>query len=302
MKIQVIYFAIIALLLLLIQNKTVAQTEYPKNDLLNKRIIIAGDSIMKDAPTISQAEVISQLIEKPLTTSILLKTRPYSKKLSGQDIYLKAKPASLIIGMIHRGIKDTSSMANLASGYVIDGSGIGVTNYHVMLSYGYWSPEGKHGLIAQNGNGKNFAVSRILFASAQNDIVVFQLKLAGNEEIPSLSLAPKDAGIGADVYVLGNPNGVFFHLTKGSVANKYSDRVQTLNSSLFNYRNTMAITSDYGTGSSGGPVLDEYGNVIGTVSSTRAILSEGTGRNVPQMTIKNTIPVSTLKALIAGSL
>lgn len=37
------------------------------------------------------------------------------------------------------------------------------------------------------------------------------------------------------------------------------------------YRNIMAISADYAAGSSGAAIIDQYGNVIGTVSYTKTL-------------------------------
>jgi serine protease Do len=64
----------------------------------------------------------------------------------------------------------------------------------------------------------------------------------------------------------------------------------------------MEITTDYGAGSSGGPVLDKYGNLIGIVSATVPVgkdMKNSIGKDwyFQQMVIKQTIPVSALMSL-----
>jgi len=286
-------------LLALAGNKALAQTAFPMSDSYTKSLRAAGDSVIANHPSITQEAVLEQLAT-PALKPLNLATAKSSGKLADSEIYKKAKPAVLIIGMMYRSPVDTTTQANLATGYVIDPSGICVTNYHVMLAYAYSPKGGKHAFIAQNGQGKTFAIAKVLYSSAENDLAVFQLDLGNIKTIPSLALAEKDAEIGDPVYVLGHPQGVFYHFTKGIAANLYSEYVQVLNSKERTYRNTLAITADYGTGSSGGPILDDKGNVIGTVSSTRAVSQDVMGRS-PQMVIKNTIPVSSLKKLLPKS-
>jgi S1-C subfamily serine protease len=62
----------------------------------------------------------------------------------------------------------------------------------------------------------------------------------------------------------------------------------------------VSITADYARGSSGGPVLNDRGEVIGIVKSTQPIfyrMVEGKGENL-QMVIKLCIPSAKLLKLI----
>lgn len=281
-------------------SKVVAQAVYPASESYLKNLRVAGDSIMATHPSISPPDVLAQLSAVPLR-ALDLSAAKNSVKLSDPEIYKKARPAVLIIGMVYRSPTDTASQVNVASGYVIDPSGICVSNYHVMLAYANSPKDGQHAFVAQNGEGKTFAVARILYASAENDLAVFQLNLGSTKTLPSLTLAARDAEIGDPVYILGHPQGVYYHFTKGIAANLSSEHVPLVGGKTYTDRHTLAITADYGTGSSGGPVLDDKGNVIGTVSNTRTISQDTMGRSIPQMVIKNTIPLSSLKKLLSKS-
>jgi serine protease Do len=57
----------------------------------------------------------------------------------------------------------------------------------------------------------------------------------------------------------------------------------------------MSITADFAQGSSGGPVLDRRGNVIGVVAATLSLYNSD---NNLQMVSKEAIPVSRIRALI----
>ena len=61
----------------------------------------------------------------------------------------------------------------------------------------------------------------------------------------------------------------------------------------------MSITADYAKGSSGAPVLNNNGEVIGVVSSTNSIYYnkvKGREENL-QMVVKNCIPINALRRL-----
>ena len=66
----------------------------------------------------------------------------------------------------------------------------------------------------------------------------------------------------------------------------------------------MSITADYAKGSSGGPVLDADGHVVGMVCSTQSIYYDSRDKNKLQgplqMVVKNCIPVSAISAILGA--
>jgi S1-C subfamily serine protease len=87
-----------------------------------------------------------------------------------------------------------------------------------------------------------------------------------------------------------------YYFSQGFINNKYMEQTGEPNNRI--YREMMAISADYATGSSGGPVLDIYGNVVGTVSNTNMLLHSDMNPSV-QMIVKNTVPVESLWKIIA---
>ncbi|SFA51773.1 Trypsin-like peptidase domain-containing protein [Pedobacter suwonensis] len=251
------------------------------------------DSLFLKVKSVTADDVKTQLAENTQAISLnLLKTDKREK--TGNEIYELAKPATVTVGIAYLCPRCSNSHISESSGYVIDPSGIVVTNYHVAAMYANISDGNKPlGLTVRMANGKVYAVKSVLACSKTNDLALIKLVTDG-EKIPALSLA--QAGkVGDDVYVLGHPKGMHYFFSKGIVTNKYMEEAGEINKKFF--REMMAISADYATGSSGGPVTDSYGNVIGTVSNTKMFTHSEMNPSV-QMVVKNTVPVESLWKLI----
>ena len=61
--------------------------------------------------------------------------------------------------------------------------------------------------------------------------------------------------------------------------------------------NVLAITADYAKGSSGGPILNEHGAVVGIICQTRALFHDE-DETEPQITWKFSRPSSSLLAIL----
>lgn len=272
-----------------------AQVEFPSEDFYMKSIRQAGDSILNAKTSITPQEIAFDLTSKKALS--ILPSTVEEEFATNNALYTNTKPGVLVIGMGYRAPSDTSIRVNLASGYAISPDGICVTNYHVVATYASTSRADRTcAFWVRNGAGEFFAIKEVLKVSKEDDLAILQLDLGSkNSSIPYLSLSPDDAKIGDPIFVLATPQNLFYFFTAGIVSGKYQRR--SVNDGENINRNTLAITAEYAVGSSGGPILNKKGEVVGTVSSTQAISSDGFGRNV-QMVVKNAIPVSSLHNLL----
>ncbi|WP_145857561.1 S1 family peptidase [Pedobacter suwonensis] len=251
------------------------------------------DSLFLKVKSVTAEDAKTQLAENTKAIPLnLVKTD--KRKKDGNELYELAKPATVTVGIAYLCPRCSNSHISESSGYVIDPSGIVVTNYHVAAMYANISDGNKPlGLTVRMANGKIYAVKSVLACSKTNDLAIIKLATDG-EKIPALPLA--QAGkVGDDVYVLGHPKGMHYFFSKGIVTNKYMEEAGEINKKFF--REMMAISADYATGSSGGPVMDSYGNVIGTVSNTKMFTHSEMNPSV-QMVVKNTVPVESLWKLV----
>ena len=135
------------------------------------------------------------------------------------------------------------------SGFFISSSGVAVSNYHVFKG----SQKGLESIKTENGT---FKVESVLASSDENDYIVF--KVAGNgTTFRCLNIASTLPRVGEDVFAIGAPEGLEHTLSKGIVSAIRTDSGLTL------IQTTTQITH----GSSGGPLFNMQGEVIGITSA-----------------------------------
>lgn len=132
-----------------------------------------------------------------------------------------------------------------------------VTNFHVVA--------GAEAIVVEMANGRKFGVDGIVWADRERDLAVLSLEgehfddelkpthpIAG---VPEFQFSPK---IGSTIYVIGDPRGL-----KRSISNGLIGGVRAFHS----LHKVYQITAPISPGNSGSPVFNEYGAVIGVVTS-----------------------------------
>lgn len=181
-----------------------------------------------------------------------------------------------------------------ATAWALTEDGVMVSNHHVFMS-GRGDAWGVCGV-----DGRVFPVTEILATDADADVAVFRVDV-GDEKLVPLAMAA-DAAVGDRIRIVSHPDGRYFFQTAGEVARYVkvparNDRAE---------RTWMSVTADYAKGSSGGPVVNDVGQVVGIVANTQSIYygargaaAVGGDKQGPlQMVVKNCVPVAKLRALI----
>lgn len=208
---------------------------------------------------------------------------PKLKNLSSSNFYEACKSSVLLVGRLYKCGKCTKWHISSASGFAV-GEDVIATNYHVV--------ENTDGVVmgAMDFEGKTYAVKEVLAAHKADDVAILRV---ANAKLKPLALAAP-APVGTSVSVISHPDGRYFTMTKGDVSRYFVARPKT------GRAERMAITADYAKGSSGAPVLDASGAVVGMVSATSSIYynkSKGHNENL-QMVVKSCVPVSAILRLL----
>ncbi len=205
--------------------------------------------------------------------------------LDTASVYERCKAGVLCFGNIYKCDRCDKWHGNIAGGFVISEDGLAVTNYHVM-------DNGKAGAFgAMTIDGKVYAVKEVVASSEADDLAIVQLDGEGFEP---LQVATGDA-VGGEVTVISHPQGRFYTVSEGIIARYFRIPAGKGAGSA-----RMAITADYAKGSSGCPVFNDEGAVVGVVASTNSIYyskEDGVDKNL-QMVVKSCIPSGSILKLL----
>jgi len=145
------------------------------------------------------------------------------------------------------------------------------TNFHIV--------EGtKSGYVKLQNNQTKFDVIGLVAVDSPRDLAIIKVK--GVKGKPLTVGDSKAVGVGDDVYAIGNPEGLEGTFSTGMVSSVRKRGQESL----------IQITAPISPGSSGGPVLNTAGEVIGVSMGS---MREGEALNFA-------IPAAYLKALIAN--
>jgi hypothetical protein len=146
---------------------------------------------------------------------------------------------------------------SLGSGFFIgDGSAV-VTNFHVI--------SGAKKVVLKTGTGQVLSTDTVYSYDEKKDLAILRVKGVNGPHVVALGDSDKVA-IGESIVVVGNPEGLEKSVTNGLVSGLRT----------FDDQKLFQISAPISHGSSGGPVFNDNGQVIGVVV---AFLKDGQNLN-----------------------
>lgn len=164
-------------------------------------------------------------------------------KLDGTTIFSKYSSAVFMVftsdgGNIYQGF-----------GFFINESGLAVSNYHVFQGTSIGAEQ-----IKLVGDDTVYKLVEIIIRDEENDFILFRVNCMNTNYIPVAQSKPQ---VGEKVYAIGSPRGLENTFSSGEV-------------SQWRDKNLMQINALIDHGSSGGALINEYGQVVGITSGTFA--------------------------------
>jgi hypothetical protein len=187
--------------------------------------------------------------------------QPAGTPLDGAEIYRRGAHASVLIGSAYKCDKCTKWHNTLASGFAITADGVIATNHHVAAGT---TGEAMGVLTA---DGRFFPVVEILATDKAHDVALLRI------DAKDLAFLPlrDDAPAGTPIRCYSHPANTFGCLSEGIITRYFKMNEPERNGAVF-----MQTTADYARGSSGGPILDAFGNAVGMVASTSPVFTAPT--------------------------
>jgi S1-C subfamily serine protease/peroxiredoxin len=154
---------------------------------------------------------------------------------------------------------DKKSSKVFGSGFLIDERGWVATNWHVV--------DGANKAVVRFRDGQELNAEGLVAFDKDSDLAVLKLPSVPDGALP-LDLGPLEPPRqGAGVSAIGHPQGFNFTVTEGivSAVRKTSELPENISSFLNAASDTVWIQTSAAIsgGNSGGPLLDEYGRVVG---------------------------------------
>ena len=197
---------------------------------------------------------------------LLLSITTGASALTTEQLAEKALAATVYLEM-----KDsTGTTLSFGSGFFVNPNQI-ATNFHVIAG-------ARQGTAKLVGKYTRYQIEGIVATDKDNDLAILKVTASG---VAPLSLGDSDTvNIGAKVYVAGNPKGLEGTFSDGLISRRESYP-----------KKRLQMTAPISPGSSGGPVLNSKGKVIG--------ISVAVHRALDAQNLNFAIPSNYLKALLA---
>lgn len=166
-----------------------------------------------------------------------------------QEIYSRYRGRVLRIRILE---KSSRSQATVGSGFVVGTGGLAVTNYHVVNQL-VWFPE-DYEAVAVLDNGETRKLT-LVDLDVVHDLAVVSLE---GGSLGALTIAGTEPPKGRRLYAMGNPHDLGMTIVEGSYSGLLAEMLIP----------KVHFTGSVNPGMSGGPVLDDAGEVVGVSVAT----------------------------------
>jgi hypothetical protein len=201
-----------------------------------------------------------------------------------QEIYERVSPSVVVV----YNLNESGQTRGHGTGFFIDPWGMVATNYHVV--------EGASSLRIKTKNGTVMDIRGIAASDAENDVVILSAILPV-DSIRTLKMTPSLPQVGDKIVVIGTP----YH---PQLAQTITDGLVSAIRPLAGGKRLIQISAPISPGSSGSPVVNTKGEVVGIATRVHRQASHigiaVPGEIIAGLTPASPVPAVSLPVLYAG--
>ena len=257
------------------------------DEAFDQQAIVAATALHEKGKLVPLTKLRTQLKH---THGEVTLPEPRKDRLRPAEVYRLIRQSTVVVATFYHCSKCKEWHFDSASGFVA-ADGVVSTCEHVV---DFEDEEMKDGyLVVADARGRVLPVTEVLAANADSDTCLLR--------VPGLDLPPLPlshaAQVGDAVFCLSHPDGNHWMFTAGMLSRFFINReaatdgdkpppAAKLAPSLY-----INVTAEYSPGSSGAPVVDECGNVVGQVQSITSSLEEQKGDEGKNVTTSYGMPL-----------
>jgi serine protease Do len=234
------------------------------DDAFETKVTAAASKLRASGKLLTQETLRAEVKTKGFAAKL---GPPTQHKLAAPDLYEKLRRSTFAIGLFYKCADCGEWHFNSSTGFVVSETGILCTCCHVVVEQDETIKESY--VVAADAAGHVFPVRAVLAADTESDTCFVRIDARGLQPLPFRF----GARTGERVYCLSHPGGYYFMFTEGMIARlnrRPNDALDDNNKSATQHKRPVLflnVTAEFAPGSSGAPIVDEAGNVVGQVAS-----------------------------------
>jgi S1-C subfamily serine protease len=281
-------FRLSALLTALLSTALLADDRFVVDDEAFERQAIAeATTLHGKGKLVSLTKLRTQLKR---THCELALPEPRKDRLRPPEVYRLVRSSTVAVATFYHCTECKKWHFDSASGFVA-ADGVVSTCEHVVNFEDETMKDGF--LVVADAKGRVFPVTEVLAANADSDTCLLRVP---DLDLPPLPLS-QTAQVGDSVFCLSHPDGNHWMFTAGMLSRYFINREAATDGDKPAPKTKIApslyinITAEYSPGSSGAPVVDECGNVVGQVESITSSLEDEKGDDGKNVTTSYGMPL-----------
>ena len=257
------------------------------DDAFDEQATVAATALHEKGKLVSLTNLRTQL--KRANCDLAL-PEPRNDRLRPSEIHRLVRNSTVVVATFYHCTKCKKWHFDSASGFVA-ADGVVSTCEHVV---DFEDEEMKDGyLVVADAKGRVFPVAEVLASNSDSDTCMLR--------VPGLDLPPlplsHTAQVGDPVFCLSHPDGNHWMFTAGMLSRYFINHEAATDGEKPPPKTKLApslylnITAEYSPGSSGAPVTDECGNVVGQVESITSSIADEKGDDGKNVTTSYGMPL-----------